>query len=105
MIRRPPRSTLFPYTTLFRSVLDQELPGKGEARWRGDPGAHHGLDQGVAGAHARLAAARPFGDEGRIALVHGPDGQCARPARSEDRPNQGVSAQDAPLRTAWSGRG
>src|SRR2546430_11656715 len=29
MIRRPPRSTLFPYTTLFRSVLDRtegELP-------------------------------------------------------------------------------
>src|SRR5688572_31109654 len=27
MIRRPPRSTLFPYTTLFRSVvLDQEMP-------------------------------------------------------------------------------
>src|SRR5258706_10224801 len=24
MIRRPPRSTLFPYTTLFRSVIDQE---------------------------------------------------------------------------------
>src|SRR5688500_19607889 len=23
MIRRPPRSTLFPYTTLFRSVADQ----------------------------------------------------------------------------------
>src|SRR2546429_4561738 len=23
MIRRPPRSTLFPYTTLFRSVTDQ----------------------------------------------------------------------------------
>src|SRR5437588_3170680 len=23
MIRRPPRSTLFPYTTLFRSPLDQ----------------------------------------------------------------------------------
>src|SRR3712207_8884669 len=23
MIRRPPRSTLFPYTTLFRSTLDQ----------------------------------------------------------------------------------
>src|SRR2546422_3521845 len=29
MIRRPPRSTLFPYTTLFRSLLDlaQQLPG------------------------------------------------------------------------------
>src|SRR5256886_3797252 len=25
MIRRPPRSTLFPYTTLFRSVLGQRL--------------------------------------------------------------------------------
>src|SRR2546421_5444773 len=24
MIRRPPRSTLFPYTTLFRSLLDAE---------------------------------------------------------------------------------
>src|SRR2546427_7904009 len=26
MIRRPPRSTLFPYTTLFRSVLRANLP-------------------------------------------------------------------------------
>src|SRR3712207_8197025 len=25
MIRRPPRSTLFPYTTLFRSRLDAEV--------------------------------------------------------------------------------
>src|SRR5690242_21333247 len=25
MIRRPPRSTLFPYTTLFRSVADHDL--------------------------------------------------------------------------------
>src|SRR2546425_9395197 len=25
MIRRPPRSTLFPYTTLFRSVVEQPL--------------------------------------------------------------------------------
>src|SRR3712207_9511153 len=31
MIRRPPRSTLFPYTTLFRSVVD---PGHGGS----DPG-------------------------------------------------------------------
>src|SRR2546428_7974581 len=27
MIRRPPRSTLFPYTTLFRSILISPLPG------------------------------------------------------------------------------
>src|SRR3712207_8869788 len=38
MIRRPPRSTLFPYTTLFRScgVLALLLPGLGQptAEWR-----------------------------------------------------------------------
>src|SRR5256885_11883061 len=27
MIRRPPRSTLFPYTTLFRSLLVTEITG------------------------------------------------------------------------------
>src|SRR5260221_5996223 len=31
MIRRPPRSTLFPYTTLFRSTGWR--PGKGSACW------------------------------------------------------------------------
>src|SRR3712207_7057159 len=31
MIRRPPRSTLFPYTTLFRSVLLRELAASGFA--------------------------------------------------------------------------
>src|SRR5258706_11756544 len=30
MIRRPPRSTLFPYTTLFRSNLGILLGGKGD---------------------------------------------------------------------------
>src|SRR2546427_7912398 len=32
MIRRPPRSTLFPYTTLFRSHLDDEVLQDGGAR-------------------------------------------------------------------------
>src|SRR2546422_5869476 len=33
MIRRPPRSTLFPYTTLFRSsALHQVAPAQGVAR-------------------------------------------------------------------------
>src|SRR4051812_49668843 len=31
MIRRPPISTLFPYTTLFRSVRRQLLDSRGEA--------------------------------------------------------------------------
>src|SRR3712207_9367487 len=34
MIRRPPRSTLFPYTTLFRSLLDLYGPHVAEARVR-----------------------------------------------------------------------
>src|SRR5260221_4248458 len=40
MIRRPPRSTLFPYTTLFRSILSLRDPAgttalRGGARARG----------------------------------------------------------------------
>src|SRR2546430_16977422 len=31
MIRRPPRSTLFPYTTLFRSLLHVNVPDRAEA--------------------------------------------------------------------------
>src|SRR2546426_2670117 len=34
MIRRPPRSTLFPYTTLFRSLSSCEPPRR---RWPTDP--------------------------------------------------------------------
>src|SRR3712207_8077776 len=37
MIRRPPRSTLFPYTTLFRSDIGQE----GQQRDPGDIGQDH----------------------------------------------------------------
>src|SRR5687768_18005475 len=32
MIRRPPRSTLFPYTTLFRSSAIQGVVGSGQAQ-------------------------------------------------------------------------
>src|SRR3989442_3057204 len=44
MIRRPPRSTLFPYTTLFRShldvvALDEQRPREALAQRRG---GHHG---------------------------------------------------------------
>src|SRR2546430_8570902 len=47
MIRRPPRSTLFPYTTLFRSL---RAPERGENLRR--------LPAGV-GGHARGAARAP----------------------------------------------
>src|SRR2546421_4420547 len=37
MIRRPPRSTLFPYTTLFRSsIMSRDLS---DCQFRTDPGA------------------------------------------------------------------
>src|SRR5258707_11369236 len=32
MIRRPPRSTLFPYTTLFRSLEDRKRQGRLSSR-------------------------------------------------------------------------
>src|SRR2546429_6533877 len=34
MIRRPPRSTLFPYTTLFRSIIDRGDDGGGHLESR-----------------------------------------------------------------------
>src|SRR5438552_5364420 len=37
MIRRPPRSTLFPYTTLFRSLRYSHLcTGQSRRWWKGD---------------------------------------------------------------------
>src|SRR5690349_22192626 len=33
MIRRPPRSTLFPYTTLFRSQIPLDRGGLTSSRW------------------------------------------------------------------------
>src|SRR2546430_13725431 len=43
MIRRPPRSTLFPYTTLFRSAA--RLGGPVEAVWPTDKATEDGLKQ------------------------------------------------------------
>src|SRR2546427_5169036 len=37
MIRRPPRSTLFPYTTLFRSLAGGGGPGRSPAHGRAGP--------------------------------------------------------------------
>src|SRR2546428_7969593 len=41
MIRRPPRSTLFPYTTLFRSQQDDEREG-GEEQVEGERACQKG---------------------------------------------------------------
>ncbi len=47
----------------------------------------------------------PLADQGRRHLVDRPDGQQARPGRSEDRHDQGIPAQDAAHRAARPGRG
>src|SRR3712207_7057087 len=64
MIRRPPRSTLFPYTTLFRSrdlVGEAHLPADHLAQRRpqllGDP-----LGHGARGDPPRLGVADPAAD-------------------------------------------
>src|SRR2546422_3395199 len=55
MIRRPPRSTLFPYTTLFRSrrlprahqFCAHVEPTPGEPAWLDPPHGHRGGDRRV----------------------------------------------------------
>src|SRR5690349_23120697 len=57
MIRRPPRSTLFPYTTLFRSLRGALLP-------RARPGAGAPAPGGARGAaRLRLAGQRARAEE------------------------------------------
>src|SRR5258705_5856520 len=52
MIRRPPRSTLFPYTTLFRSVVG----GPADLGGAGPGAAGHGVRGANVGAHAAVDA-------------------------------------------------
>src|SRR3712207_7633778 len=77
MIRRPPRSTLFPYTTLFRSV---RLARREHHAARGDPHAHL-LPRGrrrAAGADRRAA---------------GPPGLRGAAGRSEEHTSELQSRQ------------
>src|SRR5260370_20202429 len=53
MIRRPPRSTLFPYTTLFRSDGIRRRVAAVRAAAAGDGGGIRGTDSGRAGCCAR----------------------------------------------------
>src|SRR3712207_7586320 len=68
MIRRPPRSTLFPYTTLFRSPSGTPAVG-GVGRDRGRGRVQHRSPRGARGVSvvrgARLAGACPGGDADR----------------------------------------
>src|SRR5690242_21210136 len=74
MIRRPPRSTLFPYTTLFRSFVDGRV-GCRRGRWRQDPVRHAELEP-----VAHLGALRQRGGV--------PADEGAGPARSEEHTSE-----------------
>src|SRR5256885_12337413 len=69
MIRRPPRSTLFPYTTLFRSVVRPSLAagdgraGRGDRRHRLHAGVHRPSVQ--RGVRARRAEDEAVGGRRR----------------------------------------
>src|SRR3712207_8034227 len=67
MIRRPPRSTLFPYTTLFRS----RRQGQGLLPARAEPRGRLGARQGPAARHGEpglARGARPLRDRERDVL-------------------------------------
>src|SRR2546427_5436726 len=49
MIRRPPRSTLFPYTTLFRSVVMGSIKGFGSSGPYADFKAYENVAQAMGG--------------------------------------------------------
>src|SRR3712207_6907306 len=81
MIRRPPRSTLFPYTTLFRSVRGQVALVEDQV----EDGEHPGDPGGklLPGRHA-------VGDPRRLDLRLGPGDP---PSRSEEHTSELQSRQ------------
>src|SRR3712207_9264858 len=80
MIRRPPRSTLFPYTTLFRSRSPRSRRGPRVPV----PGAPGGPPRGTAGAPASGHRRRPR-------LLHRGGGRPS--ARSEEHTSELQSRQ------------
>src|SRR2546422_3680293 len=53
MIRRPPRSTLFPYTTLFRSRSDAQLVARMSPATARGVGREQKAEPEMVGAHGR----------------------------------------------------
>src|SRR5690606_12659006 len=100
MIRRPPRSTLFPYTTLFRSIeVKRGLPGIG--RWA-DPGVQLGWGELLGRQGPRLGGAQQpglviaIGPQQRHDQGQADQGSQAVPINS--RPAGGRPAHAQPLK-------
>src|SRR2546429_5169460 len=77
MIRRPPRSTLFPYTTLFRSFIAASLS------FERRPGAHEGE---VRALLEQRRASQPIGEWSCGSVFTNPPGDHA--ARSEEHTSE-----------------
>src|SRR3989442_7775249 len=66
MIRRPPRSTLFPYTTLFRSQEENDVGPSGaidclEERVRAATAENHGAEHQATNPRRQLQCLAPSG--------------------------------------------
>src|SRR3712207_7262653 len=81
MIRRPPRSTLFPYTTLFRSALGGPQGGVAGTRRRGRP------------LRPRLPAAALGAGDKRPRLVHAGRVRVADASGPAGPPREGRSEE------------
>src|SRR2546430_16966080 len=89
MIRRPPRSTLFPYTTLFRSArLEPALPLRRLDHRETDPVLHRAARVEELGLHGHAGHPPPRDREGRIPepAPHRLDPDPARPSPDRHRP-------------------
>src|SRR3989449_10283831 len=99
MIRRPPRSTLFPYTTLFRSLGPDRLeeavdrcavrlgrPERG-GRLKDDHAGAHGLGHGSGGvpAFADLGRVLEPSLSGLLGIGHDPTGAAGSRGRGPRR--------------------
>src|SRR2546422_1824193 len=70
MIRRPPRSTLFPYTTLFRSAQRGQIPAKDvETPLVGSEASCQGCDRPGAGSDGGEEIELQRGQDGARILI------------------------------------
>src|SRR3712207_9191571 len=95
MIRRPPRSTLFPYTTLFRSVGDQVLGQVGPAGGGPDEAVAAPAAPQAVPVQGALAEGAGQGPEGHAA---GAQEQRAVGAVGPGGPRSGEHTSELPVR-------
>src|SRR2546426_2438152 len=87
MIRRPPRSTLFPYTTLFRSPSPENPPGTKSPKQNQKDAGERGTPVLLVGIGAEEDEAVLLGDEAPAGALGGAAGlRVGLPRRLEQRP-------------------